>query len=331
MKENKHKLDVVITWVDGSDIKLQQKRQSYLTENIASDAISTTRFASQNEIYFCIASILKYMPDCGKIYLVTDQQQPALLAQFAAENICGPDKIQLIDHQVLFQGYQTYLPTFNSLSIEAMLWNIPGLSAEFIYFNDDVFINAPLAITDCFVDDQVVVYGHWKGMTLPKAKYALRRCLAGITGKKLQPRFNIAQMLSAELAGLDRYYVLDHRPHFIQTQILRHYFQENVERLHLQLQYKFRHIEQFLPTALANHLAIQQHKAILKPDIPIAYIKPKGDVAHFIQALQDPTIQYGCIQSLDQFNPVAQQQINQAMISKFKDYLPQYMQNEGVA
>lgn len=328
MKDSKQAIDIVITWVDGSDVHLQQKRQKYLTQKNASDALSSTRFASNDEIYFCIASVLKYMPDCGTIYVVTDQQQPEFLSKFAEENICDINKIKIIDHQVLFKGYEQYLPTFNSLTIEAMLWNIPDLSTEFIYLNDDVFFNAPVSPTDCFIDDQVVVYGHWKKMTILRAKYIFRKLLNRITGKKLQPRFTIAQMLSAALVGLDRYYALDHRPHFVKTDMLRTYFEQNPDILHLQLKHKFRHIDQFLPTALANHLAIQQDKAILKPDIPIAYMKP-GDVASvFIDALQNESIQYGCIQSLDMIRTSEQQIIDQAMINKFKDYLPQQIQGE---
>lgn len=327
MKDAQQAIDIVITWVDGNDVQLQQKRQNYLTESIASDASSSTRFASNEEIYFCIASVLKYMPDCGTIYLVTDQQQPEFLSKFTEENICDANKIKVIDHQVLFQGYAQYLPTFNSLTIEAMLWNIPNLSSEFIYLNDDVFFNAPVQATDCFIDDQVMVYGHWKKTTLLKAKYALRKFINRMTHKKLQPRFTIAQMLSADLVGLNQYYALDHRPHFVKTDVLKDYFLKKPEVLGQQLSHKFRHIDQFLPTALANHLAIQQNKAILQPDIPIAYIKPGDDVDVFVQSLQDQTIQYGCIQSLDQMDVGQQQNIRQAMMTKFKDYLPQQIKS----
>ncbi|OTG83211.1 capsular polysaccharide biosynthesis protein [Acinetobacter sp. ANC 4558] len=330
MNYSKQAIDIVITWVDGGDVELQKKRQAYLTEVIASDASSTTRFASNNEIYFAIASVLKYMPDAGTIYIVTDQQQPEFLARFAEEKICTEDKIQVIDHQILFKNYEHYLPTFNSLTIEAMLWNIPKLSSEFIYLNDDVFFNAPVNPTGCFENDQVVVYGHWKKTALIKAKYKFRKWLNRLNNKKLQPRFSIAQMLSAEMLGLNQYYALDHRPHFVKTDLLQTYFQKNANILDAQLAHKFRHIDQFLPTALANHLAIQQNKAILKSDIPIAYVKPNDDVDAFIQKLQDSSIQYGCIQSLDMMSEAQQNNIHQAMTNKFKNYLPQVIQNGAI-
>ncbi|ALH95207.1 Stealth CR1 domain-containing protein [Acinetobacter equi] len=326
MKDLNKTIDVVITWVDGSDQNLQKKRQQYLTDDAASDATSSTRFASNDEIYFAIASVLKYMPQSGKVYLVTDQQEPEFLSRFVEENICSADKIQVIDHQVLFKGYDEYLPTFNSLTIEALLWNIPNLSSEFIYLNDDVFFNGIVKSSDCFENDQVMVYGHWEKTALIKAKYKFRKWMNTISHKKLQPRFTIAQMLSADLVGLNQYYALDHRPHFVKTDLLKIYFQNNLDVLKSQLSHKFRHIDQFLPTALANHLAIQQNKAILKPDIHIAYIKPNGDVGVFVQELQDETIKYGCIQSLDLMTEQDQNIVRQAMIKKFNDYLPKAIQ-----
>lgn len=37
-----------------------------------------------------------------------------------------------------------YLPTFSSTVIETFLHYIPGLSENFIYMNDDVYINRPM-------------------------------------------------------------------------------------------------------------------------------------------------------------------------------------------
>ena len=66
-------IDIVIAWVDGNDLELKKKRHKYLTGEDASDAVSATRFASNNEIYYNIASILKYVPFCRHIYVVADE------------------------------------------------------------------------------------------------------------------------------------------------------------------------------------------------------------------------------------------------------------------
>ena len=156
-------LDIVIAWVDGDESLLKQKRARYQkTTSAASDAISSTRFASNHEIYYNIASILKYVPFCRHIYVVTDQQQPEFIAEFVEQNICAKDKIRIIDHKDIFAGYEQFLPTFNTRSIETMLWNIPELSDYFIYMNDDFFFNQPAVIEDFIDDKKIIIHGHWR-------------------------------------------------------------------------------------------------------------------------------------------------------------------------
>ena len=130
-------IDIVIAWVDGNDLELKKKRHKYLTGEDASDAVSATRFASNNEIYYNIASILKYVPFCRHIYVVADNQRPEFIDEFAAQGLCAVDKIRVVDHREIFRGFEEHLPTFNTRSIESMLWNIEGLSDYFIYVNDD--------------------------------------------------------------------------------------------------------------------------------------------------------------------------------------------------
>ena len=305
-------LDFVITWVDGSDQKLQAKRNQYCK------SVETTRFASDEEIYFCIASILKYVPYCRTIYLVTDQQQPTWLTEFVAQGICTADKIQVIDHQVLFDGYTQYLPTFNSLSLETMLWNIPNISSKFIYLNDDFFFNAPSKIEDFLVDNKVVIYGHWQKNIAKKFKYEIKKLLS----KTVSAKYTVAQMLSAEMVGLSQYFEIHHRPHLINKDLLRQFFKENTHILNEQIQFKFRHHQQFLPVGLSNHLAIQKDQATLKNDLNIAYLKNQKGVERWRKELHDDSIKFGCVQSLDQLDITHKRVIQQDLIKKFEDFLP---------
>ena len=56
--DDEKQIDIVIAWVDGDEPLLKQKRARYQkTTSAASDAISSTRFASNDEIYYNIASI----------------------------------------------------------------------------------------------------------------------------------------------------------------------------------------------------------------------------------------------------------------------------------
>ena len=46
--------------------------------------------------------------------------------------------------------HQKYLPTFNSHTIELNFHRIPGLSEQFVYFNDDFLLTGPCAPEDFF-------------------------------------------------------------------------------------------------------------------------------------------------------------------------------------
>ncbi len=79
MNQGLHPLDIVIAWVDGNDIsrKINAVNLSIKTNHQMLWMILV--LPSNDEIYFCIASILKYVPYAGTIYVVTDQQTPLWL------------------------------------------------------------------------------------------------------------------------------------------------------------------------------------------------------------------------------------------------------------
>ena len=65
------KIDIVYTYVDGTDIQIIQKRNKYLKEyDIQFNP--NIRFESINEIVFSIQSILKFAKWINTIYIVTD-------------------------------------------------------------------------------------------------------------------------------------------------------------------------------------------------------------------------------------------------------------------
>ena len=215
-------IDIVIAWVDGSDPVLKQKRESYKPSNIvASDAITATRFASDDEIYYNIASIIKYVPFCRHIYVVTDQQKPAFIDEFAKQNICAADKIRIVDHKEIFSGYEEFLPTFNTRSIETMIWNIQGLSYYFIYMNDDFFFNQPVTIDDFLDSEKLIIHGEWRKSAALNAKLNFRKSRFKLFGTPIQPRHTIAQMLSAKILGMNQFFEIHHYPHIVDKNILQ--------------------------------------------------------------------------------------------------------------
>jgi hypothetical protein len=232
----------------------------------------------------------------------------------------------VVDHQEIFRNYQQYLPTFNSLSIESMLWNIKGISNHFIYLNDDFFFNQQSDLSDFLIDGQMVIYGHWQATLIKKMKYIFRKFLQQNFGMVAEAKYSTAQMLSADRVGMTRYYEIHHRPHILSRDLLSTYFKNNKELLEQQIQFKFRNIDQLLPVGLSNHLAIQSDQAILKDDIDIAYLKDGRDLEKFILALSNSEIKFGCIQSLDQLESLAEGRIRAALIQKFTGFLPSQIQ-----
>lgn len=132
-------IDVVITWVNNNDPNWIKKLNYYKAHSkidINHLSIDSSRFENHGELYYVIKSIESHIPWVNSIYLVTDEQIP----EFPLSN-----KVKIIDHKQIIN--HKYLPTFNSHVIEAHLHNIPRLSENFIYFNDDVFIARKLPKT----------------------------------------------------------------------------------------------------------------------------------------------------------------------------------------
>lgn len=315
-------IDIVIAWVDGNDLELKKKRHKYLTGDDASDAVSDTRFASNNEIYYNIASILKYVPFCRHIYVVADNQRPEFIDEFAAQGLCIADKIRVVDHREIFRGFEEHLPTFNTRSIESMLWNIEGLSDYFIYLNDDFFFNAPAQVEDFLKAESLVIYGHWQNSFALKAKLKYRQLMSRQFGKPIQPKHMIAQMLGADVLGFKKFFEIHHYPHIVDRHALKDYLLEHPQLLETQIKFKFRSVEQLNPISLMNHIKIQKQQAELKPDLELAYLKNQDSLNSFIAALHNPEIKYGCIQSLDQLDSDAANKISTAMQEKLAGYLP---------
>lgn len=137
------KVDFVIPWVDGNDKKWQEKRKKY-EETVASENDnSESRFRDYGTLKYVFRSIEKFAPWVNKIYLVTDNQIPNWL------NDKNP-KVTVVDHTQIIS--KEYLPVFNSNIIDWNIDNIPGLSENFVYFNDDTLINNYVKKEDFFKD-----------------------------------------------------------------------------------------------------------------------------------------------------------------------------------
>lgn len=145
-KKYDYPIDLVYTWVDGNDKawlskKLYWQKKLKIIDNYA---IGKQRFRDREELKHSLRSVERYMPWVRNIYIITDNQVPSWL------NLKHP-KIKIIDHKDILPN--DALPVFNSMAIETGLANIDGLSENFIYFNDDIFVNKPVTPDFFFTKD----------------------------------------------------------------------------------------------------------------------------------------------------------------------------------
>jgi hypothetical protein len=134
-------IDVVYTWVDGSDPDWQARKSRALGDNswltgVNVQAANNSRFQSRDELRYSLRSLHCFAPWVRRVFIVTDDQVPAWL------DTAHPG-VTVVDHREVF-GDTGRLPTFNSQAIESRLHRIPGLSEHFLYLNDDVFFGHPV-------------------------------------------------------------------------------------------------------------------------------------------------------------------------------------------
>lgn len=131
-------IDIVYTWVDGSDPvwlekKLRTEGKLAELDRVVSDS---ARFKCRGELRFSLRSVFAYASWVNKIYIVTDSQVPKWFVPTS-------DKVRIVDHSEIIP--KRFLPTFNSHVIEAHLHNIPDLSEHYIYFNDDIMLTREIS------------------------------------------------------------------------------------------------------------------------------------------------------------------------------------------
>ncbi|MFD7500491.1 stealth family protein [Streptomyces sp. NPDC059850] len=147
-------IDVVYTWVDGSDPQWQQRRTAVTnkeeTAGYHAQAANAARYTNRDELRYSLRSLHLYAPWVRHIYIVTDRQVPAWLA-------LDHPGITVVDHRDIFDD-PSLLPTFNSHAIETRLHHIKGLAEHFLYFNDDVFLGSPVTPQDFFLANGVTKF-----------------------------------------------------------------------------------------------------------------------------------------------------------------------------
>lgn len=129
-------IDLVFTWVDGSDREWQRQRAEAMTGRVLGHGDgSVARFRHVDELRYALRSVHMYAPWVRQIFVATDCARPSWLAD--------DQRVQFVRSAEFFADPST-LPTYNSQAVECQLHRIPGLSEHFLYANDDMFFGRPV-------------------------------------------------------------------------------------------------------------------------------------------------------------------------------------------
>ena len=186
-------IDFVIPWVDGSNPVWQAQRAAYSPEN------HSTRTAAQyrdwGTLKYWFRGVEKFAPWVRCIHFITCGECPAWL------NTDHP-KLHFVRHSDYMPA--RYLPTFSSHPIELNLHRIDGLAEQFVYFNDDTFLTAPVTEEFFFknglprdaamlsslipsVRGEAITYILFNDLLLLNSRHPKREALKGHLSKWLHP------------------------------------------------------------------------------------------------------------------------------------------------
>jgi hypothetical protein len=300
-------IDAVITWVDGSTVSHRRERAKYMSDvdgPLHENAINPHRWHDNDEILYCLQSIENFAPWTRKIWIVVDSECPnltSLSAQLRA-------KISFVFHRDIFGEFSAVLPTFNSLTIESMLWRIEGLSERFMYFNDDVFLAAPLIPEDVFKGFRPVLRGEWVDYSALLDQPEMREDPA---------KFNhFMQINAARMAGFEakRLFASAHVVHPVRRSVMAGLFDKDRDAFIENIKYRFRDLRQFLPQSLHYHICIAAGEAGVQTKTDHLHIesghgigRPSAETLALLQKAKDPEIKFLCVNDLPQLELVVPQ------------------------
>ena len=126
-------IDFVIAWVDGGDPEWQRRKAAYRGMDLSDDR--EERYREWELLRYWFRGVEKFAPWVNKVFLVCDQEPPAWLRR-------GHEKLEVVRHEMFMPVL--YRPCFSSHPIELNMHRIAGLSEQFVYFNDDMFLLRPV-------------------------------------------------------------------------------------------------------------------------------------------------------------------------------------------
>lgn len=138
-----HDIDVVFSWVDGTDPALVSCRADWLAGAVLGDGDGADARTRQiDELRYALRSVDQNAPWVRRIFITTDSRLPDWL-------IADHPKVTVVRAAEHFSD-PAALPTFNSHAVETQLHHIDGLAEHFLYCNDDMFFGRPVGASMFF-------------------------------------------------------------------------------------------------------------------------------------------------------------------------------------
>ncbi len=305
----KDPFDAVIYWVDGNDKAWQKKFNKFSEVKLGfSNEELITRYGSVNEVEIAIRSIIKFAPFIRNLFLVSDNQVPKHFDELKALGERNHIHLKIVDHKEIFRGFEPYLPTFNSTSIETLIFRIPGISEHFIVFNDDMFLINEITKEDFFRDEKIVLRGDWdrfyEDRKLRNLYHDYRIKLLNKEPKPFGHKKRIQN--AAKLAGFNqRYFYRAHGPHALKKSVLESFFKEHPGLLEENVRYRFRTEIQFIISSLLEHLELKRNNFVMLPSTQLLYFgsyKPVIAKSKLLKNEKNKDIKFMCCQNLVEAN-----------------------------
>lgn len=117
-------MDAVITYVNG----MEPTWRLQYNLHVGGNALRINKFTDYGTLKYVLRGISEHMKFIDRVFLIVSS--PEQVPDYVNDNVI------IVTHDMFVP--QQFLPTFNGNTLETFLWNIPDLSEEFIYFNDDM-------------------------------------------------------------------------------------------------------------------------------------------------------------------------------------------------
>jgi hypothetical protein len=132
-------IDIVITWVDGSDPEWQKSKEQWRKASSEREVVaigadqnsSVIRYRDWGTLPYLFRGIERFAPWVRRVHFVTCGHLPEWL------DTTHP-RLNIVKHSDFIPP--EYLPTFASRPIELNVHRIEGLAERFILMNDDMFL-----------------------------------------------------------------------------------------------------------------------------------------------------------------------------------------------